>query len=133
VKAEAKARLAYFVERREEIVATIREFVEIESPSDNKASVDRIAEAVANRFSRLGGTLQIHPSNDFGNHLQVDFPGESSRRPVLLLGHYDTVYPVGTLAKMPCRVADAKLTGPGVLDMKLSADCNNGTEECPAP
>jgi glutamate carboxypeptidase len=118
VKAEAKARLAYFIERREEIVATIREFVEIESPSDDKASVDRIAEAVANRFSRLGGALQIHPSNDFGNHLQVDFPGESSGRPVLLLGHYDTVYPRGTLAKMPCRVVDAKLTGPGVLDMK---------------
>lgn len=118
MKAEAKARLAYFIERREEIVATIREFVEIESPSDNKASVDRIAEAVADRFSRLGGTLQIHPSNDFGNHLQVDFPGKSSGRPVLLLGHYDTVYPMGTLAKMPCRVVDAKLTGPGVLDMK---------------
>ena len=118
MKAEAKARLAYFIERRDEIVATIREFVEIESPSDHKASVDRIAEAVANRFSRLGGTLQIHPSNDFGNHLQVDFPGKSSGKPVLLLGHYDTVYPRGTLAKMPCRVVDGKLTGPGVLDMK---------------
>ena len=118
MKAEAKARLAYFIERREEIVSTIREFVEIESPSDDKAGVDRIAEAVANRFSGLGGALQIHPSNDFGNHLQVDFPGKSSGKPILLLGHYDTVYPVGTLAKMPCRVVDAKLTGPGVLDMK---------------
>ena len=48
----------------------------------------------------------------------MDFPGKSAAKPVLLLGHYDTVYPLGTLAAMPCRAADNKLTGPGVLDMK---------------
>ena len=44
--------------------------------------------------------------------------GKSAAKQVLLLGHYDTVYPLGTLATMPCRVVDNKLTGPGVLDMK---------------
>jgi len=94
--------------------------VEIESPSDNKAAVDRVAEAVAQKFSRLGGKVEVrvHPAKDFGNHLQVDFPGKSAAKPVLLLGHYDTVYPLGTLAAMPCRAVDNKLTGPGVLDMK---------------
>ena len=48
----------------------------------------------------------------------MDFPGKSAAKPVLLLGHYDTVYPLGTLAAMPCRAVDNKLTGPGVLDMK---------------
>jgi glutamate carboxypeptidase len=121
---EAQRRLAYFDERRDEIVATIRELVEIESPSDNKAAVDRIAEAVAHKFSQLGGKTQLHPAKDFGNHLQIDFDssgnsiGKSAAKPVLLLGHYDTVYPLGTLATMPCRVVDNKLTGPGVLDMK---------------
>ena len=117
---QAQRRLAYFNERRDEIVSTIRELVEIESPSDNKAAVDRVAEAVAQKFSQLGGKVdvRIHQAKDFGNHLQVDFPGKSAAKPVLLLGHYDTVYPLGTLAAMPCRVMDNKLTGPGVLDMK---------------
>jgi len=117
---EARRRLAYFNERRDEMVSTIRELVEIESPSDNKAAVDRVAEAVAHKFSQLGGKVRIHQAKKFGNHLQVDFdfPGKSAAKAVLLLGHYDTVYPLGTLATMPCRVVDNTLTGPGVLDMK---------------
>ena len=122
--AEAQRRLAYFTERRDAIVSTIRELVEIESPSDNKAAVDRMADAVAQKFSQLGGNVKVkfkvrvHPAKDRGNHLQVDSPGKSAAKPVLLLGHYDTVYPLGTLAAMPSRAVDNKLTGPGVLDMK---------------
>jgi glutamate carboxypeptidase len=121
---EAQRRLAYFNESCDEIVSTIRDLVEIESPSDNKAAVDRVAEAVAQKFSGLGGEVRVHPAKDFGNHLQIDFDfpaksgGKSAAKPVLLLGHYDTVYPLGTLATMPCRAVDNKLTGPGVLDMK---------------
>lgn len=115
---DAQHRLAYFCDQRDQIVATIRELVEIESPSDNKASVNRLSEAVAAKFAKLGGRVRIHQAADFGNHLQVDFAGNPSLKPVLLLGHYDTVYPVGTLASMPCKVAGDKLTGPGVLDMK---------------
>ncbi len=114
---EAQRRLAYFAERRDAIVSTIRQLVEIESPSDNKPAVDRLAETVADKFSQLGGEVHVHKANDFGNHLQVNFGGRSAK-PVLLLGHYDTVYPLGTLAAMPCAVAGDKLTGPGVLDMK---------------
>src|SRR5580658_6212888 len=114
---EAERRLAYFEKRREAIVSTIRELVEIESPSDNKAAVDRVAEVVAEKFSRLGGEIRFHRVKNFGSHLQVNFGG-SSAKPVLLLGHYDTVYPMGTLATMPCGIAGNKLTGPGVLDMK---------------
>jgi glutamate carboxypeptidase len=115
---EAERRLAYFSERRDQLVSTIRELVEIESPSDNKAAVDCLSAAVAQKFAALGGAVKTHPAKSFGNHLQVDFAGRSRARPVLLLGHYDTVYPLGTLATMPCRIVDDKLTGPGVLDMK---------------
>jgi len=111
-------RLSYFEQRIETIVSTIRELVEFESPSDNKAAVDRLAEAVAEKFSAIGGQCAIHRAKDLGNHLQVDFAGKARAKPVLLLGHYDTVYPLGTLAKMPCRVAGGKMSGPGVLDMK---------------
>ena len=117
---EAQRRLAYFGERRDAILSTIRELVEIESPSHNKVAVDRLADTVALKFSQLGGKVRFHRAKDFGNHLQIDFdsPGRSAAQPVLLLGHYDTVYPLGTLATMPCRAVDNKLTGPGVLDMK---------------
>ena len=113
----ANFRLAYFKDRRDAIVSTILELVEIESPSDNKAAVDEVAEAIAQKFSRLGGEVRFHRAKDFGSHLQVNFGGKSAK-PVLLLGHYDTVYPLGTLATMPCRAVHNRLTGPGALDMK---------------
>ena len=109
--------LDYFEQRNDQIVSTIRKLVEVESPSDNKAAADRVAEAVAQDFAALGGEIRVHRAVDFGNHLQVDFPGMAGK-PVLLLGHYDTVYPLGTIATMPCRIDGNKLTGPGVLDMK---------------
>jgi glutamate carboxypeptidase len=104
------------------MVETIRELVEIESPSDHKPAVDRIAKLLAAKFEAIGGRTQLHRSYDFGDSLQVDFAGSRSpsanRKPVLLLGHYDTVYPLGTLANMPCKIDGGLLRGPGVLDMK---------------
>jgi len=117
VNAELERRLAYFDERLGEIVATISELVEIESPSDNKPAIDRLSEIVAGKFAEIGGAARFHHAADFGNHLQVDFPGKAGN-PVLLLGHYDTVYPLGTLSSMPCQISNGNLTGPGVLDMK---------------
>jgi glutamate carboxypeptidase len=116
-------RLRYFSQHLDQMVDTIRELVEIESPSDNKPAVDHIATFLAPKFEVLGGRTQLHASNDFGNSLQIDFGGPShqgaaDRRPVLLLGHYDTVYPLGTLAGMPCKIENGRLRGPGVLDMK---------------
>jgi len=115
---EAQRRLAYFNDRKDEIVSTIRELVEIESPSDNKSAANRMADFIANKFSQLGGEVRFHPARDFGNHLEINFAGKSTAKPILLLGHYDTVYPLGTLATMPCRILGDKMSGPGVLDMK---------------
>lgn len=119
---DSAIRSRYFEQERGRIVATIVELVEIESPSDDKPSVDRIAAFLAQKFEALGGKTRLHRSADFGESLQIDFASPSGagagRKPVLLLGHYDTVYPKGTLAKMPCKLEDEKLRGPGVLDMK---------------
>jgi glutamate carboxypeptidase len=116
-------RLLYFSEQQDRMVETVRKLVEIESPSDNKPAVDRVAAFLAPKFEGLGGRTQLHRSNDFGDSLQIDFGGLSrlgsaDRQPVLLLGHYDTVYPLGTLAGMPCKIENGRLRGPGVLDMK---------------
>ena len=114
----ARARLEYFESKRDQIVQNIRELVEIESPSDNKRAVDRLGSVLAAKCEALGGRAQFHKASEFGDHLQVDFAGTGSGKPVLLLGHYDTVYPLGTFATMPYRVADGRVWGPGVLDMK---------------
>jgi glutamate carboxypeptidase len=110
--------LRYFSERSEAITETVRHLVEIESPSDVKAAVDRLGAFLASRFEQLGGRAKFHRAQDFGDHLQVDFPAASKRKPLLLLGHLDTAYPIGTLSTMPCRIADGRLWGPGTLDMK---------------
>lgn len=117
----AAERLRRFEKCQNRIVDTIRELVEIESPSDNKQAVDRIASFLATRLEALGGRTQFHRSSEFGDSLQADFRGLSAsarRKPVLLLGHYDTVYPLGTLANMPCKIQKGRMYGPGVLDMK---------------
>jgi glutamate carboxypeptidase len=111
-------RVRYFRERREQMIATIRQIVEMESPSDHKPSVDRLGEFLAARFEERGGKTKLHRTREFGDHLQVDFAGQSKVKPVLLLGHHDTVWSLGTLEKMPCKVNDVLMSGPGVLDMK---------------
>ena len=117
---EAANRLRFFMERKEAITETIRQLVEIESPSDNKPAVDQLGALLAGRFEKIGGHAKFHRVPDFGDHLQVDFAGgsNSNAKTVLLLGHIDTVYPMGTLSTMPCRVAGGRLWGPGALDMK---------------
>ena len=112
--------LRHFRKQQPQIVETIQQLVEIESPSDVKAAVDRLSSVLASRFDDIGGRINVHPAEKAGNHLQVDFavPGRGKQKPVLLLGHMDTVYPIGTISKMPCRVAKGRVWGPGVLDMK---------------
>jgi glutamate carboxypeptidase len=111
--------LRYANERQTEIVAFIRSLVEIESPSDSPRSVNRLCEWIAAKTQDIAKprTLKV---KSFGNHLRLEFhlPGRRKTGQVLGLGHSDTVWPLGTLAKMPFRARDGRLWGPGVLDMK---------------
>lgn len=99
-------------------MSLLRKMVEIESPSDDKAAVDRMGSFLAEAFGTLGGgQVTFYPQEVAGNHLKADFAGRSGK-PVLLLGHFDTVWPLGTLAKMPFRMEAGRAFGPGVYDMK---------------
>jgi glutamate carboxypeptidase len=101
------------------IAATLRELVEIESPSDDKPAVSAAAARVAQWATEAGGRAVLHRQKKYGDVLEVRFgPARSRKKPVLLLGHLDTVWPVGTLRTMPWREADGKMCGPGVFDMK---------------
>ena len=110
--------LRFCEEHLEEMLAVLKQMVELESPSDNKAALDRLGRHLAGEFARLGGKVTIHPQTEAGDNLSAEFPGRSGAKPVLLLGHFDTVWPMGTLAGMPFRVDGGRVRGPGVLDMK---------------
>lgn len=96
----------------------LRRWVEHESPSDDKLACDAMAEILERDFGGLGGRCNFYLDKHAGNHLRAVFPGPRGHKPALLVGHYDTVYPIGTLKTMPYRETRERIGGPGVLDMK---------------
>jgi glutamate carboxypeptidase len=108
----------YFHRRQPEMIATIRQLVEMESPSSNKSAVDQLGRVLAEKFKDIDGNVMFHRASQYGDHVQADFAGTAKAKPIMLLGHHDTVWDIGTLAKMPWRQESGRLWGPGVLDMK---------------
>jgi glutamate carboxypeptidase len=109
--------------RRKEpaLLDLVKRLVRLESPSDQKSAVDACGELIAAHSKALGGRVRIHRQKSFGDVIEVRFgrPGKTvAGKHVLLLGHIDTVWPLGTLKTMPCRIGDGRLWGPGTLDMK---------------
>src|SRR5436190_16926263 len=106
--------------------AWVRELVEmlvtLESPSDDKSAVDRCGAELTRRLIALGADVTRIPQATAGDHLRAEWrPTEAAgvqRAPILLLGHFDTVWPVGTLDRMPLHERDGRLYGPGIFDMK---------------
>jgi glutamate carboxypeptidase len=101
------------------MVALIRQFVECESPSDDDAAVNRFVELVSDTIAPYA-TVRTFPGGRSGKHAvcEMRLPGRRKSGRILVLGHSDTVWPMGTLRSMPFRRADGRLWGPGVFDMK---------------
>ncbi len=102
------------------MVRLLGRFVRCESPSGDKAAVDRFGAMVAQEWRRRGAKVKTLRQRLRGNHLRIEWPHTTNRGSgqVLVLGHLDTVYPIGTLAKMPFRVRGGRDWGPGTFDMK---------------
>jgi glutamate carboxypeptidase len=94
----------------------LQALVRCESPSTDKAALDACAVHLEEVCRDLGGRVTRLTRNPAGDHLLTEF-GSGPRR-LLLLGHYDTVWPLGQLHRMPLTVENGKLFGPGVYDMK---------------
>lgn len=116
---DTKTILRHVEKKQRWIHDTLRELVQQESPSEDRQAVNA-AMALADHWAHeQGARAKRHRQSQFGDVLELRFgPTRSSRKPVLLLGHLDTVWPIGTLAKMPWREAEGRYWGPGVLDMK---------------
>jgi glutamate carboxypeptidase len=115
----AKAVLEELRERRQDMVRLLRRMAEAESPSDRPEAQGEIREIIAGELDRLGYVVRRIPGRTSGGMLHARPRGRHSGEPAqLLLGHYDTVWPLGTLKEMPFRFDDDVVRGPGVYDMK---------------
>jgi glutamate carboxypeptidase len=115
-----KQLLASLSQRQPQMLELLRELVLLESPSTEKVPADRCCGFLADQWTVRGGITHILKRDHRGNHLRVVFPPASAKPKgqLLILGHYDTVYPTGVLAHMPFRVSAGKAYGPGTFDMK---------------
>jgi glutamate carboxypeptidase len=101
---------------REWIVEFVRALVEHESPSTDRVPLEACGAFLASRLGEIGAAVTRVPAGSTADHVLAQWPGAGPR--VLLVGHFDTVWPVGQLARMPLKIADGRLYGPGTLDMK---------------
>jgi glutamate carboxypeptidase len=102
------------------VIATIRQFVECESPSDDPSSVNRFVDLLAETVKDFARVRTYPGGKSHGKHVRCEFllPGAKKSGQILALGHSDTVWPLGTLRTMPFRHSQGRLWGPGVFDMK---------------
>jgi len=101
---------------RDWAVALIEDLVRLESPSGDALALNRCGAALAHHMTTLGGRVTPIAAPGAGDHLRAEFGTGPSQ--VLVLGHFDTVWPVGQLERMPVRLEDGRLYGPGTFDMK---------------
>lgn len=114
-----KKKAAAFIDAHQtDMTALWQELVTTESGSTHKEGVDAVAAMLEQRLSRWGAATKIITMKRAGNMLIATFGADRKKAPVLLLGHMDTVFPTGTLAKRPFRIEADKAYGPGILDMK---------------
>jgi glutamate carboxypeptidase len=110
--------LSYLRERRQDIVNLLERLVLAESPSDNPAATARSLALLTSELEQAGMCVRLFPGHVSAGTLFARPPQRPRRALQLLVGHCDTVWPVGTLRQMPVRLEGETLWGPGVFDMK---------------
>jgi glutamate carboxypeptidase len=110
--------LSYVDSHRNDMLLFLSRIVGMESPSGDSLRVGQVADTLDTMFRDAGCVTRRVPVDGYAPHLVAETAGGEGGPRVLLVGHCDTVYPVGTLASMPVRVEGERLLGPGVMDMK---------------
>lgn len=118
--------VAHFQEQQPDILETIRSLVEEETPSDDKARLDAFVRRLRERYQAAGAEVELVENAERGDHLRAlftdpEFVADPNAQPALVLCHYDTVWPVGSLETHPFRVDEKGWAyGPGIFDMQSS-------------
>lgn len=110
--------LDWLASQQQAMQELLQKVVNIDSGSRDEAGVTAVAHALAERLQAAGVAVQFEPVPGYGVllHAQVNAAGEGA--PIVLMGHMDTVFPAGTVAKRPYREEAGRAYGPGVADMK---------------
>jgi glutamate carboxypeptidase len=108
--------------RREAMLDAVSDYVRRESPSREKGALDSLAGVIEGHFRALGAEVRRIANPSGGDFLRARFEaaGHPEAAPALVLGHFDTVWPLGTLARLPFRIEEGRAFGPGIFDMKAS-------------
>lgn len=107
--------------RHADTLELVRRIVELESPTDEKEAVDRLVDLLEQETTNRGATVERLRQAEYGDLLVARFPGTADAKPVHVMTHIDTVWPVGTIERLPFAVSGDQATGPGIYDMKASA------------
>jgi glutamate carboxypeptidase len=110
--------LAFFKTRQDDMLLRLKQLVEIESPSHDKAAVDQVGARVAGWMQAAGATVTRLPRQDAGDLYLGSVVGVNKEKKLLILCHMDTVWPLGTVAERPPVYRDGRFYGPGAVDMK---------------
>lgn len=110
--------LKYLDEHKDEMLALWQDLVNHESGVGNKAGIDQLQKKLASLLEDWGAHVRVVEYEKAGNTLVADIESDPSKAPIVLLGHVDTVFPLGESEKRPFTIRDGKAFGPGVLDMK---------------
>ena len=112
----------YFLSRHEAIVSFARALVETESPSGDEEGSKAVVSLLAAAAAAMGRVMTIErvASENYGEHLRVTAFGGSREKPIVIMGHSDTVHPRGSLKQRPWRLEGNRAYGPGVFDMKAN-------------
>jgi glutamate carboxypeptidase len=111
----------YFKSRQGEMASLLKDLVHRESPTSDKKAVDGCSSYIVDLFRKSGAKTTRLPQKKTGDFNLIEFPAREDKSldgQVLILTHIDTVWPIGTIKKMPFYVSGDKIYGPGTLDMK---------------
>jgi glutamate carboxypeptidase len=124
---EAKTAILEHLGRQHQAMVALRaELVSIDSGSYNKSGVDQVEDRLRAWLEEAGISCEMFPNERFGGCLAARLPSDGGgNRPIVLLGHCDTVFPDGTVAQRPFRIDGNQASGPGVADMKAGLVMNS--------
>jgi glutamate carboxypeptidase len=123
---EAKTAIIEHLGRQHQaMVDLLADLVNIDSGSYNKRGVDAVGERLRAWLEAAGIPCETFPNEIFGDCMAARIPGSGSgNRPIVLMGHRDTVFPDGAAAQRPFRIDGDQAFGPGVADMKAGLVMN---------